>query len=102
MHSSSDIDAILLLGVTSIHSLPIRTTGQDFLHSCLHLFGLHLSELTIAIRVNLSVSSVAFLRDIALKFKFNMLTEIEARNLKMSAYIIISTATHLFNTIMME
>ncbi|KAI8050334.1 hypothetical protein BDF22DRAFT_605134, partial [Syncephalis plumigaleata] len=29
--------------------LPIRTTGQLFLHSCLHFFGLHLSELTSAI-----------------------------------------------------
>jgi hypothetical protein len=36
-------------------TLPIRTTGQDFLHSCLHFFGLHLSLLTIAIRVSLSV-----------------------------------------------
>lgn len=41
---------------TSIH-IPIRTTGQDFLHSCLHLFGLHLSVLTIAIRVSLSCVS---------------------------------------------
>jgi hypothetical protein len=24
--------------------LPMRTTGQDFLHSCLHFFGLHLSS----------------------------------------------------------
>lgn len=67
MHNSSDIDAILLLGVTSIHNFPIRTTGQDFLHSCLHLLGLHLSALTIAIRVSLSVSSIPFRRDIFLK-----------------------------------
>ena len=34
--------------------LPILTTGHDFLHSCLHFLGLHLSLLTIAILVNLS------------------------------------------------
>jgi len=34
--------------------LPILTTGQDFLHSCLHFFGLHLSVLTMAILVRLS------------------------------------------------
>lgn len=34
--------------------LPILTTGQDFLHSCLHFLGLHLSELTMAIRVRSS------------------------------------------------
>lgn len=34
---------ILDVGDTSIHSLPILTTGHDFLHSCLHFFGLHLS-----------------------------------------------------------
>lgn len=33
--------------------LPVLTTGQLFLHSCRHFLGLHLSELTIAIRVNL-------------------------------------------------
>lgn len=38
--------------------LPILTTGHDFLHSCLHLFGLHLSLLTMAIRVSLSVGAV--------------------------------------------
>lgn len=32
-------------------SLPILTTGQDFLHSCLHFLGLHLSVLTMAILV---------------------------------------------------
>lgn len=41
------------LGVCVLIS-PIRTTGQLFLHSCLHFFGLHLSWLTIAIRVFLS------------------------------------------------
>ncbi len=39
---------------SSIWSSPIRTTGQDFLHSCRHFFGLHLSLLTMAILVNLS------------------------------------------------
>lgn len=43
-----------------MQSFPIRTTGQDLLHSCLHRFGLHLSELTIAIRVKRSVSSIDF------------------------------------------
>jgi hypothetical protein len=71
MHNSSEIDASLLFGITSIHNLPMRTTGQDFLHSCLHRFGLHLSLFTIAIRVNLSVSSVAFLRDM---LTYNMLS----------------------------
>ena len=33
---------------------PIRTTGQDFLHSCRHFFGLQRSLLTMAIRVSLS------------------------------------------------
>ena len=40
-------------GVTSMHRLPMRTTGQDFLHSCRHFLGLHLSLLTKAIRVSL-------------------------------------------------
>lgn len=64
IQSSSEREAIFERGVTSIQSFPIRTTGQDFLHSCRHLFGLHLSSLTIAIRVCLSVSSKALLRDI--------------------------------------
>ena len=41
--------AILLEGSTSMQSLPVRTTGQDFLHSCRHFLGLHLSLLTMAI-----------------------------------------------------
>jgi len=41
--------AILLAGSTSIHSLPVLTTGHAFLHSWRHFFGLHLSELTMAI-----------------------------------------------------
>ena len=61
MHNSSEMKAILSFGVTSMQSLPIRTTGQDFLHSCRHLFGLHLSLFTIAIRVSPCVSSFSFL-----------------------------------------
>ena len=61
IHNSSEMEAIFTIGVTSIHSFPIRTTGQDFLHSCRHLLGLHLSLLTIAILVWVSVSSAAFL-----------------------------------------
>jgi hypothetical protein len=38
-----------------MQSLPVRTTGQDFLHSWRHFFGLHLSELTIAILNHVSV-----------------------------------------------
>ena len=52
--------ANLLLGPTSIHSLPSLTTGHDFLHSCRHFFGLHLEVLTIAIRVNESSSPLSF------------------------------------------
>ena len=39
--------------------LPILTTGHDRLHSCLHRFGLHLSLLTMAIRVSLSCVAIA-------------------------------------------
>ena len=63
MQSSSESTAILLVGATSMHSLPIRTTGQLLLHSWRHLFGLHLSVLTMAIRVCLSVSSAALFFD---------------------------------------
>lgn len=52
IQSGSEMNAILLVEVTSIHNLPIRTTGQLFLHSCLHFFGLHFSDETIAIRVS--------------------------------------------------
>lgn len=69
MHSSSESDAIFDVGVTSMHSLPMRTTGQDFLHSCRQRFGLHLSSLTMAIRVCLSVSSFSFLRDMLVEAK---------------------------------
>ncbi|KAF1931052.1 uncharacterized protein M421DRAFT_21480, partial [Didymella exigua CBS 183.55] len=36
IHRRSEMKAILESLVTSMHSLPVRTTGQDFLHSCLH------------------------------------------------------------------
>ncbi|RKP33749.1 hypothetical protein BJ085DRAFT_16413 [Dimargaris cristalligena] len=54
MHSSSEMKEILLVGRTSIHSLPIRFTGQPRLHSCRHFLGLQRSALTMAIRVSLS------------------------------------------------
>ncbi|KAI9363954.1 hypothetical protein DFJ73DRAFT_611664, partial [Zopfochytrium polystomum] len=44
----------LRLKCAALSSLPILTTGHPFLHSCRHFFGLHLSELTIAIRVSFS------------------------------------------------
>lgn len=78
----SEMKAILDLGVTSMHSLPVvthtrgqrqqarraptpsvvvrgrnlpmRTTGHDLRHSWRHFLGLHLSVLTMAIRVSLS------------------------------------------------
>jgi len=59
MHSRSDMKAILDSGVTSMQSLPVRTTGHDFLHSCLHFFGLHLSLLTMAILYYKSFSIVS-------------------------------------------
>ncbi|OCK88424.1 uncharacterized protein K441DRAFT_588706 [Cenococcum geophilum 1.58] len=36
IQSRSEMNAILDSGVTSMQSFPVRTTGQDFLHSCLH------------------------------------------------------------------
>lgn len=48
--------AILLFGPTSMHSLPCFTTGQDFLHSCRHFFGLHFSAVMMAIRVSVCSS----------------------------------------------
>jgi hypothetical protein len=53
--STSEITDTFDLDVTSTQPiLPMRTTGQDLLHSRLHRFGLHRSPSTIAIRVNLS------------------------------------------------
>jgi len=54
IHKFSDMKAIFDSLVTSIQSRPLLTTGQDFLHSCRHFLGLHLSVLMIAIRVSLS------------------------------------------------
>ncbi|KAI8595866.1 hypothetical protein EDD21DRAFT_344118 [Dissophora ornata] len=52
MQRSSEIKAILEVGETSIHILPMKPrVRHDFLHSCRHFFGLHLSLLTMAIRV---------------------------------------------------
>ncbi|KAH8676250.1 hypothetical protein BX600DRAFT_197716 [Xylariales sp. PMI_506] len=77
MQRLSEIKANLDSGATSIHSFPLRTTGHDRLHSCRHFYtgvnslrahvtlsardwaphtlGLHLSLLTMAIRVSLSL-----------------------------------------------
>ena len=38
IHNLSDMKAIFDSGVTSIQSLPVRTTGQDFLHSWRHFY----------------------------------------------------------------
>ena len=56
MHSSSEMYAIFELPLTSMHSLPIFTTGHAFLHSCLHFFGRHRSALTIAMRSSRSAA----------------------------------------------
>ena len=40
-----------------MHIFSVLLTGHPFLHSCLHLFGLHFSGLTIAI---LCLSSMVF------------------------------------------
>ncbi|PKC09049.1 hypothetical protein RhiirA5_290324, partial [Rhizophagus irregularis] len=53
IHSSSEIKGKDFK--IQIKCLPILTTGHDFLHSCLHFFGLHLSELTMAILVCFSL-----------------------------------------------
>jgi hypothetical protein len=50
----SEMKQIVEVGLTSMHIFPVLFTGQVFLHSCLHFFGLHLSGLIIAI---LSLSS---------------------------------------------
>lgn len=58
------------------------TTGQLFLHSCRHFFGLHRSELTIAIRVNRSaiaqfsttqISGFKFINFSKISFNFHSL-----------------------------
>ncbi len=47
-YNDSEMKASWEAGVTSMHSLPLRTTGHDLRHSCLHFLGLHLSLLTMA------------------------------------------------------
>ncbi|OUS46389.1 hypothetical protein BE221DRAFT_75014 [Ostreococcus tauri] len=59
MHSSSERNAILSFGETSMQSLPTFTTGHDRLHSCLHFLGRHFSALTMAILSSLSFASAA-------------------------------------------
>lgn len=54
IHNDSEMYAIVDVGSTSIHCFPIRTTGHDFLHSCRHFLGLHLSVERIAMRLSLS------------------------------------------------
>ncbi|EDO49771.1 predicted protein, partial [Nematostella vectensis] len=57
MQRGSEIAASFVSGVTSIHNFPEKNTTtkrHDFLHSWRHLLGLHLSVLTMAIRVSFS------------------------------------------------
>jgi hypothetical protein len=49
MQSVSEMKQIFEVGNTSMQTLPVVLTGHDFLHSCLHFLGLHLSGLMIAI-----------------------------------------------------
>ena len=60
MQSLSEMKAMRESEVTSMQSFPVLTTGHDFLHSCRHFLGLHLSLLTIAIRVSLSAMMMDF------------------------------------------
>ncbi|ORX61867.1 hypothetical protein DM01DRAFT_260735 [Hesseltinella vesiculosa] len=62
IHNSSEMKAIFDVGSTSIQNLPEKKIKHGWMaiffmayHSCLHFLGLHLSELTMAIRVNLSL-----------------------------------------------
>ena len=57
MHKSSEMYASFDEPDTSMHSLPTFTTGHDFLHSCLHFFGLHRSADTMAMRSSWSLAS---------------------------------------------
>ena len=47
--STSEMEEIVDVGMTSIQSASVLLTGHPFLHYCLHLLGLHFSGLTIAI-----------------------------------------------------
>jgi hypothetical protein len=71
MHNVSEMKQIVDVGSTSMQSFPTELTGQYFLHSCLHFFGLHLSALMIAIlsdpsaaSIFLKISGLAILKDI--------------------------------------
>jgi hypothetical protein len=46
MHKLSEMKAILDSGVTSMQRRPLRTTGQDFLHSCLHFCIVHVQQIS--------------------------------------------------------
>ncbi|KAJ3932380.1 MAG: hypothetical protein NXY57DRAFT_894300 [Lentinula lateritia] len=60
IHRISEINAILSVGLTSMHNFPgtfstyLKNFSFTFLHSWAHLFGLHRLASTIAIRVILS------------------------------------------------
>jgi len=58
MINSTKTHARSTINLKDKEASPILTTGQDFLHSCLHFFGLQRSLLTIAILVNLSCSDI--------------------------------------------
>ncbi|KAI9307513.1 hypothetical protein BJ944DRAFT_157898 [Cunninghamella echinulata] len=58
IHNSSEINDILLgwfMNNIKIYFMMRLFNQLSIYHSCLHFFGLHLSELTIAIRVSLSL-----------------------------------------------
>ena len=61
IHKISEIKQIVEAFVTSIHNLSALFTGQVFLHSSPHFFGLHLSGFIIAIRNLSSTFSVLLL-----------------------------------------
>ncbi|TDL18772.1 hypothetical protein BD410DRAFT_728036 [Rickenella mellea] len=66
MHKNSEMNAILSVGLTSIHNFPMNyrleihccDATHTFLHSWAHLFGLHRFASTMAIRVILSADMV--------------------------------------------
>lgn len=55
MHRIYEIYAMTEVGMTSMHILSVLLTGQDFLHSCLHFFGLHFYLFTMAILCFVSI-----------------------------------------------
>jgi hypothetical protein len=66
-----------ILGVI-LFFLPIRTTGQPFLHSCLHFFGLHLSALTMAIQGENANKSLVQRRKQVAEFEILRVTGVRA------------------------